>query len=314
MEESDVRARTIYLVKHGSHAYGTNTPTSDIDYKGVCVPLKSIIMGFSQGFEQYERYASKGHDCDITVYSLQKFMKLARDCNPNIVECLFVDDADICLCTPEGSRLRENRNLFLSKKIKFTFSGYAYSQIKRIESHRKWLLNPPTHVPTRDEYGLPEQMKFRKDDFGAFNALLDAGAELPEHVASILNKEKQYQSAMQNFKQYETWKSERNKERAQLEAKFGFDTKHGAHLIRLMRMCCEILETGNVLVRRPDADELLAIRRGERSYEDILREANELERRSEVLYETSTLPHHPDENELNNLCVEIIEDYLFVAG
>jgi len=45
-----------------------------------------------------------------------------------------------------------------------------------------------------------------------------------------------------------------------LEAKFGFDTKHAMHLIRLLRMAREILETGVVHVKRPDAEELSAIR------------------------------------------------------
>jgi hypothetical protein len=307
----DVKSRTIYLVRHGSHAYGTNTPSSDIDYKGVCVPPKEILLGFAQGFEQYERYASKGHECDITVYSLQKFMKLARDCNPNIIEVLFVDKSDVIECTPAGESLLESRDLFLSKKIRHTFSGYAHAQLKRIETHRKWLLDPPDHKPERSEFGLPEQMKFRKDDFGAFEALIAAGAELPMHVADILNKEKQYQAALQQFKQYETWKSERNRARAETEAKFGYDTKHAYHLLRLMRMCKEILTTGRVIVKRPDAEELVGIRNGSRSYDDLLAEAKRLDDECGELYEMSkVLPHSPNDVALNDLCVSITDEYL----
>lgn len=37
--------RTILLTKYGSHCYGTNTPTSDLDYKGVCIPPPEYYLG-----------------------------------------------------------------------------------------------------------------------------------------------------------------------------------------------------------------------------------------------------------------------------
>ncbi|AEZ66297.1 hypothetical protein phiTE_131 [Pectobacterium phage phiTE] len=36
----------------------------------------------------------------------------------------------------------------------------------------------------------------------------------------------------------------RNAARHELEEKFGYDTKHAMHLVRLLRMSQEILETG----------------------------------------------------------------------
>ena len=58
-----------------------------------------------------------------------------------------------------------------------------------------------------------------------------------------------------------------------LEAAHGYDTKHGAHLVRLLRMGREIVETGSVHVWRGDrdADELLAIRAGAWSYDRLMR-------------------------------------------
>ena len=61
-----------------------------------------------------------------------------------------------------------------------------------------------------------------------------------------------------------------NVKRPELVEKHGYDTKHAMHLWRLLRMCAEILETGRVLVRRPDADELLAIRDGAWRYDAII--------------------------------------------
>lgn len=69
---------------------------------------------------------------------------------------------------------------------------------------------------------------------------------------------------------YWEWVKNRNATRHELEEKFGYDTKHAMHLVRLLRMGEEILRDGVVNVRRPDAEELLGIRNGAKSYEEIL--------------------------------------------
>ena len=152
----DVDARTIYLAVHGSRAYGLATPTSDLDVKGVCIEPLNYHFGYLNRFEQQELLAGKGNDCDSVIYSLKKFIRLATDMNPNIVECLFVDEKHILKIDEFGQLLRDNRDLFISKKARHTFAGYAHAQIKRIESHRKWLLDPPKGKPTRTDFGLTE--------------------------------------------------------------------------------------------------------------------------------------------------------------
>ena len=48
---------------------------------------------------------------------------------------------------------------------------------------------------------------------------------------------------MKHWDSYQTWKTHRNPTRAELEPQHGYDTKHAMHLIRLMRMGLEVLET-----------------------------------------------------------------------
>lgn len=152
----DVEARSIYITKHGSQAYGLATPTSDLDIKGVCIEPTAYHLGYLNHFEQQERLAAKGHPADSVIYSLKKFAKLAAECNPNIIEVLHVSDSCIITCDNAGDRLRAHKDDFISKKAMHTFSGYAFSQMKRIKSHRSWLLNGPKHKPTRAEFGLNE--------------------------------------------------------------------------------------------------------------------------------------------------------------
>lgn len=304
----DVLSRTILRVKHGSHAYGTNIATSDLDVKGVCIEPMTHQLGFLHTFEQYERAASKGHETDEVIYSLKKFAKLAADCNPNIIEVLHVDGSDILQIDEFGEELREHRHQFLSKKAKFTFSGYAHAQLKRIKTHRAWLLNPPQALPSRKAFGLSETSKISPSELGAFEASVQQGMdiEMPKDVLTLFVLEKRYQAAKLQFEQYENWKKTRNAARSDLEAKYGYDTKHGMHLLRLMRMCVEILQTGKVQVKRPDFEELLQVRSGGWSYDRLIKEAERLERLSEDLYLTSELlPKEPDRKFLDELVVDM---------
>src|SRR5690606_9857781 len=111
-----------------------------------------------------------------------------------------------------------------------------------------------------------------------------------ENFLELLERERAYQSKQREWEQYQHWKKTRNPARHALEEKYGFDTKHAMHLVRLMRMCREILETGKVLVKRPDAEELLSIRNGAWSYEQLEEWAAREDKALEEVMRASRLP------------------------
>lgn len=79
-----------------------------------------------------------------------------------------------------------------------------------------------------------------------------------------------------------------------VEEEYGFDTKHAMHLVRLMRMGLEVLETGEVNVFRSDASELLDIRNGSMTYEEILNYADEMDNSIKSAYEKTELSKKPN--------------------
>lgn len=312
----DLEKRTILFVRHGSHAYGLNVPTSDEDFKGVCIKPKECYFGFTQKFEQMEHMGSKSDGVDRVIYGLQKFASLAAECNPNIIEILHVDDSDVLKCDEFGEQLREHRYDFISKKARFTFAGYAHAQLHRIKTHRKWLLDPPKCAPDRKQFSLSETTKVSKSELGAFDSLLDQGieVELPKDVITLFTREKAYQAAKTHYDQYVNWTKTRNPARAELEGNFGYDVKHGMHLLRLMRMCKEILLTGKVHVKRSDREGLLAVRRGDRIYDSLIEEAERLEAECAALYETSLLPREANRAKIDEMIVDMTERYLRIHG
>jgi len=312
----DIEKRTIFLCKHGSVAYGLNTPSSDEDFKGVCVKPAACYFGFTQQFEQFEHMGSKSDGIDKVVYSLDKFTRLAADCNPSIIEVLWVADEDVLFIDEFGERLRSIKNDFLSKKARFTFSGYMMSQVNRIKTHRKWLIDPPKAPPSRKEFGLSETSAISKSELGAFDAVQGKGfdVEVSKDVLTVFTREKQFHAAKTSFDQYQNWLKTRNPARAELEAKFGYDTKHGLHVVRLGRMCIEILEGKGVIVKRPDREELLSIRSGQWSYDQLLEEATKLDNKAEELYATSPLRKEPDRAKLDAVVIDITQRYLSKHG
>lgn len=283
----------------GSHMYGTSRPESDIDKRGVCVPPKNVVMGFARNFEQQEFPGE-----DTTVFSLTKFMKLAAECNPNVIELLFAPEECVETMIYPWDRLLERRQEFLTAQAYPKFSGYAQGQLKRIKSHRAWLLNPPKSKPARKDYDLSDSSA----GIGEFSKGVDVG-EISGEVIDVIRREKAYNSAKVQFSQYQHWKANRNPARAELEAANGYDTKHAMHLVRLLRMGKQILTEGQLSVRRDDADELLAIRNGKWTYDELMEYVTPLHEELETIYKNKTyvVPERVDREKLSDFCVELHE-------
>lgn len=115
----------------------------------------------------------------------------------------------------------------------------------------------------------------------------------PVFIVKYLAEE--HKQAKEKHRNYWTWKQNRNEVRHQLEVDFGYDTKHAMHLVRLMRMAEEILSDGKVLVKRPDAQELLDIRAGKWTLDELLSWADEKDHYiREDLYKKTQLPKMAD--------------------
>ncbi len=94
--------------------------------------------------------------------------------------------------------------------------------------------------------------------------------------------------------------------RKELVDRFGFDPKNSSHAVRLLRMGIEFLTEGVLYVHRHDAKELLEIKRGEWSLDQVKTETARLLVLAEEAYVRSSLPARVDRDKLSDLCVEIV--------
>ena len=118
----------ILLGLGGSHAYGTNTPESDLDIRGIALNRKEEILT-NQNFEQFVN-----EETDTTIYSFNKIITLLSNCNPNTIEILGLKPEHYLYLSPIGQELLDNSHLFLSKKAVHSFGGYANQQLRRLEN------------------------------------------------------------------------------------------------------------------------------------------------------------------------------------
>jgi len=357
--------RTILFTLHGSRAYGTERPDSDWDYRGVAVaPIdyRDGLLRFAQAESKNHRLKQDkepnevneeieiaGDDAalDYVIYDLRKFISLATQCNPSILDILWAEDESVLVSTEAGTILRANKDLFLSRRVVHTYRGYAMSQLKRILRHRAWLLNPLKKQPERSDFGLPNKTLIPADQRAAaeaqtkkvvdgweidFGDLLEASKlHIQEQIENyltelaigtdekyraagrllgfednfihLLEHERAYRQAQNNWKSYNHWVATRNPARAALEAKYGFDCKHASHLIRLLRMCREVLTEGVLRVRRPDAEELRGIINGAWSFDQLIAWATLQDQELLEISKTSQLPKNPPRAKINELCV-----------
>lgn len=141
----------------------------------------------------------------------------------------------------------------------------------------------------------------------------EAGRSLIQHRAMFSTKVAHksfigYAQAQLEAMEKTVFRGHMGAKRKELAGRLGYDTKHAAHCIRLLRMGCEMMETGELRVDRSeiDRDELLAIKRGEWPLSRIQKEAAAGFERAKIAFERSPLPESPDRAAVNDLCVSVI--------
>jgi hypothetical protein len=284
-----------------------NDPDSidDKDVMGVYIgPLEHYL-----GFDRKDVYEKWEGEWDCVFYELRKFVGLLLNCNPNVLSLLWVKPNGIIFESPLGARLRERRDLFVTRKAYHSFSGYAHDQFKKMISFNQ------------EAQALMQRMEEQLVAFGidpdsseAGNALrgLD-GKPFVGATTEMMDVVKRFRGERRRF--YSG--GYMGKKRRELVRRVGYDAKNAAHLIRLLRMSIEFLTEGTLYVERADAVELLDIKRGVWPLEKVKAEAERLFQLAQEAYVRSSLPSEPDHRAAEQLCVELISEFhglKFAAG
>lgn len=346
MTIADLEARQLIIYKciSGSKAYGLDVPGSDTDIRGVFLLPQDELYGFN-----YLPQVSDERN-DEVYYELGRFLDLLAKNNPNMLELLATPEQHILYKHPLLDRLHPD--LFLSKKCKDSFAGFAFTQIRKARGLNKKIVNPVAKEKksilefcyvSKDSGTLPLQKWLKlnkltqadcglvnlphfKDVYGlfidtekrfAYKGIIRKKTATSVVLSSIPKGEKAatylyfnkdgYASYCKEYKEYWDWVGERNEARYQENLEHGkhYDTKNMMHTFRLLDMAIEILRDGKILVERPNREELLAVRRGEWSYEALMDLADQKMEEVEAAYQKSQLPDAPDRAHIEQLLIEL---------
>lgn len=314
-ENENLGSNIILLGFGGSHAYGTNNESSDVDIRGVAARTKRSILTGSD-FEQVVDV-----DTDTTVYSFDKIVKLLCSCNPNVIELLGLKPEHYIYLTDAGKKLIENRHLFLSKRAVHSFGGYANSQLRRLENKAARLVSQSqqeAHILKSIEHASVEfKTMFLEVPGDAIKLYIDKSpredydteifCDIALHHYPLRDYKGMMNTMGEIIKSYA--KIGKRNEKAIAHDKLG---KHMCHLIRLYLMCFDILEKGEIITfREQEHDLLMSIRNGD--YLDENRQpipefyelVDSLEKRLDYDKANTALPDEADMSKVMDLVAEI---------
>lgn len=288
-----MHVKYIFKGLRGSHSHGTYIPpedengTDDIDYCSVFFSNPNHYIGVTQYPETHEKM--QGND-DLVEYEYRHFVRLLLKNNPNVLSWLWLNDDHVTFETSTWTALTGIRESFLSKLTYNTFTGYSYSQLKKME-------NMSPEIAQR---------------FAELEIVIkDAGHEpdklAPEYKPIVRSWQQEYQQIRAKYMSGFMGDKRRSK-----VIKYGYDVKAASHLIRLLRMQVEILKDGTVLVDRTghDAQELIAIKQGQWSLEGVKDEANNLFELASKLVKVSKLPDKPNIARIEPVVSDMLYQYI----
>ena len=307
----------ILLTLGGSHAYGTNIETSDVDIRGCALNSKADILT-NQNFEQFVN-----EETDTTIYAFNKLISLISNVNPNTIEILGCKPEHYLYLSPIGQELLDNKHLFLSKKCVYSFGGYANSQLRRLDNKAVRLVSQSereVHIRNSIENAAYTfRDKYFTFDEDAINLYIDK-SEQEEYDTEIFMDISLHHYPLRDYSNM--WSEMNNivKEYSKLGKRNSHAIEHGKlakhmmHLVRLYLMCFDILNDGEIITyREKDHDFLMDIRNGK--YLDENRQptaeffdiVKDLEDRLERAKNTTELPDHPDYKKINEFVASVNE-------
>lgn len=122
----------IFICKFGSHLYGTDTETSDTDYKGIYIPslddciLNRIPKSLNLDTNKTDEKNSV-NDIDCEIYSIQHFMELLRRGETVAIDMIHCNAENTVVTTPQFQYLQKIRSHFYTTDMK-ALVGYARRQ------------------------------------------------------------------------------------------------------------------------------------------------------------------------------------------
>lgn len=315
VRENDKMKHVHILCISGSYSYGTNRDDSDIDIRGIVDVSKRILVGQDLDWGTVD-FAKT----DTAIYTYKKFLSLILNGNPSIIGLLGNDLDDYLILSDEGKELVCNYSgLLRAKTIYDTFVGYSVSMLKRLElaelnniEDRKSLIDKKLSILKGHVDNIPNRFDYIKDVDIKFDIKDDevyaSRVELKNvHINDLFDIIVDLKNVSSSF----GTKGKRNKKKSEFKL-----NKHCMHLVRVLLMGNELLETGKIVTyRKHDLELLHDILNGKfmgqsgKMNSSFYELVDELKTKAKYAFDNTVLPMKVDEDKL-----EYFYDLFFKAS
>jgi len=270
-------------MQFGSHIYGTNTPSSDLDFKAIYIPpaqdilLQRVKETRVESTKELKTARNQAGDVDTETFSLQQYLKLLLEGQTVAVDMLFTPERFwIGQPMSQWAEIQGNRGQFLHKGYS-AFAGYCRQQankygikgsrVNAVRSVLEWL----SGLPSEDKIGEHWDIDWnaRTVEHVAMVECRAPNGRMESHL-EVCNRKVPFHARVKYARQVFQKIFDEYGHRALLAEKHeGVDWKALMHAVRICRQSKELLLTGQVIFPRPDAAELLQIRTGQRPYKEV---------------------------------------------
>ena len=145
-----------------------------------------------------------------------------------------------------------------------------------------------------------------------YHCLTDAGQKLIDNRHMFLTQHiaKRFGGYASGQTKQMVEKNKTNAGRQELVVKYRYDTKYAMHAKRLLEQAIEIMKTCDFKTKRPNTNELLAVKNGRYTITEITKHLNELNAELQSAKKETKLPETADIKAVNALLINITHDYL----
>ena len=308
-QNNEFEMNYVIYTQFGSHVYGTDLPTSDLDFKAIYLPeprdivLQRVKPTIHENSKKGSERRNRPDEVDIETFSLAQYLKLLMEGQTVALDILFTPlKFHRQPPHPVFEQIFALRDQLISSSVA-AFVGYTKQQAAKygIKGSRMRAVKDTIEflsqfdgmsklgaVPTFIEFWIPGREHICITECKAPNGKIEPHLE-------VVNRKYPYHATVKYvLERLNEIYAEYGERARQAEKNEGIDWKALMHAVRVAHEARELLSTCQITFPRPERELLLRIRKGEMPYKKV---AEIIEQGLESLgpaQEKSILRSHPD--------------------
>jgi len=306
----------IVLMKFGSHLYGTDTPSSDTDYKGIFMPSKEqIYLGKIPKSIHSDTKRGEGKntkdDVDTEMFSLHYFIDLACEGQTVALDMLHAPENMLLETSEIWQIIVANRSKFYTKNL-HAFVGYARRQAAKYGIKGSRLNSAKTMLGLLNSRDSEDRLhllwsEIKEDDYIHFLGENKNGVEQIDVCGRTLQETHKVGYAVAVLENFVDRYGARAEQAASNQ---GIDWKAVSHAIRAAFQVREILTEGKITFPLKEAEYIKTVKAGKLDYlTEVAPKLETMIAEVEKLSKSSTLPEKVDKTYWDAFVLSVVEKH-----